>query len=76
MTPGEWITRQRIELAKDLLERSSLAIDQVAARSGLGTAMTLRHHFRRRIGLSPMEYRKRFSILGVRGLENAKSTVS
>jgi AraC family transcriptional regulator, transcriptional activator FtrA len=61
MTPGNWITHQRIRRAKDLLERSSLAIDQVAARSGLGTAMTMRHHFRKRIGLSPVEYRKRFS---------------
>ncbi len=64
MTPGNWITHQRIARAKDLLERSSLAIDQVAARSGLGTAMTLRHHFRERIGLSPVEYRKRFSQVG------------
>jgi AraC family transcriptional activator FtrA len=61
MTPGDWITHQRIGRAKDLLERSSLAIDQVASRSGLGTAMTMRHHFRKRIGLSPVEYRKRFS---------------
>lgn len=61
MTPGDWMTRQRIIRAKDLLERTSLAIDQVAARSGLGTAMTMRHHFRKRIGLSPIEYRKRFS---------------
>jgi AraC family transcriptional activator FtrA len=61
MTPGDWITHQRIGRAKDLLERSSFAVDQVAARSGLGSAMTLRHHFRKRIGLSPIEYRKRFS---------------
>jgi AraC family transcriptional activator FtrA len=66
MTPGDWITHQRIGRAKDLLERSSLAVDQVAARSGLGTAMTMRHHFRKRIGLSPVEYRKRFSQLAVR----------
>jgi len=60
-TPGEWIIHERIRLAKDLLERSDLAIDQVATRSGLGTAMTMRHHFRKRVGLSPVEYRKRFS---------------
>ncbi len=59
--PGDWITHQRIRRAKDLLERSSLAIDQVAAQCGLGTAATMRHHFRKRIGLSPIEYRKRFS---------------
>jgi AraC family transcriptional activator FtrA len=61
MTPGDWVTHQRIGRAKDLLERSSLAVDQVAARCGLGTAMTLRHHFRRRVGVSPIEYRKTFS---------------
>jgi AraC family transcriptional activator FtrA len=63
MTPGDWITCQRIGLAKDLLERSSFAIEQVAARSGLGTSTTMRHHFRKRIGLSPLEYRRRFSQL-------------
>jgi AraC family transcriptional activator FtrA len=61
MTPGDWITHVRVDRAKDLLERSSLAIDQVASQSGLGTATTMRHHFRKRIGLSPVEYRKRFS---------------
>jgi AraC family transcriptional activator FtrA len=65
MTPGDWITHQRIGRAKDLLERSSLDVEQVAARAGLGTAMTMRHHFRKRIGLSPAEYRKRFSQLAM-----------
>jgi AraC-like DNA-binding protein len=64
MTPGDWITDQQISRAKDLLERSSLSMDQVAARSGMGTAMTMRHHFRKRIGLSPVECRIRFSRLG------------
>ncbi len=66
MTPGDWITHQRIGRAKDLLERSALAIDQVAAQCGFGTAMTMRHHFRKRIGLSPIEYRSRFSELASR----------
>jgi AraC family transcriptional activator FtrA len=61
MTPGDWITQLRVARAKDLLERSSLAIEQVASQSGLGTATTMRHHFRKRVGLSPIEYRKRFS---------------
>lgn len=66
MAPGDWMRRQRMEHAKELLERSSLTIDQVAAQSGLGTAMTMRHHFRRRIGLSPVEYRRRFSQVAIR----------
>jgi AraC family transcriptional activator FtrA len=61
MSPGDWMTQARVQRAKDLLERSSLAMEQVASRAGLGTAATMRHHFRRRIGLSPAEYRRRFS---------------
>jgi AraC family transcriptional activator FtrA len=61
MTPGDWITHVRVARAKDLLERTSLAIEKVASQSGLGTATTMRHHFRKRVGLSPIEYRKRFS---------------
>lgn len=66
MTPGDWITHQRLGRARDLLERSAMAIEQVAAQSGFGTAMTMRHHFRKRIGLSPVQYRKRFSELASR----------
>jgi len=61
MTPGEWITRARVERARELLESSALPIEQVAMRTGLGTPATLRHHFHRRVGVSPAEYRKRFS---------------
>ena len=61
MAPGEWITHVRMGRAKELLECSSMAIDRVASETGLGTATTMRHHFRKRIGLSPNQYRKRFS---------------
>jgi AraC family transcriptional activator FtrA len=63
MTPGEWVTHLRLRRAKELLERSSLGIDRVALQSGIGTAATMRHHFRKRIGVSPKEYRARFSQL-------------
>jgi AraC family transcriptional regulator, transcriptional activator FtrA len=68
MTPGDWVTHERVGVAKELLESSVLGIDQIANRSGLGAATTMRHHFRKRIGLSPAEYRKRFSQL--RGAES------
>jgi AraC family transcriptional activator FtrA len=44
-----------------LLESTRLSIDHIAAQTGLGTATTLRHHFRRKVGVSPAEYRRRFS---------------
>jgi len=61
LSPVEWITGQRLERARELLEGTRLSIDQIAARTGLGTASTLRHHFRRKVGVSPVEYRRRFS---------------
>jgi AraC family transcriptional activator FtrA len=61
MTPGEWIIRARVDLARELLEQSALPMDQVAMRAGLGTPSTMRHHFHRNVGVSPAQYRKRFS---------------
>jgi AraC family transcriptional activator FtrA len=61
MTPADWITRMRVDRARELLECTRLSIEQIAARTGLGTATTLRHHFRRKVGVSPVEYRRQFS---------------
>lgn len=60
-TPGQWLARARIEHACQLLEQTGLGVDEVASRSGFGTAMTLRHHFRQRLGTSPVAYRRRFA---------------
>ncbi|REL25482.1 transcriptional regulator FtrA [Thalassotalea euphylliae] len=60
-TPAEWLIEQRLQCAKSLLEQSSLPLELVAEQSGLGTAMTLRHHFRHRLNISPTAYRRHFS---------------
>lgn len=60
-TPLEWLIDARIAHARELLEATELPVDKIAARSGFGTAATLRHHFRRKLALSPAEYRERFS---------------
>jgi AraC family transcriptional activator FtrA len=59
-SPATWITGLRLDRARELLESTQLSIDKIASQSGLGSAMTMRHHFRRRVGLSPLEYRRRF----------------
>jgi AraC family transcriptional regulator, transcriptional activator FtrA len=61
VAPGEWILNERISQACDLLETTKLGIDEVAYRSGLGSAATLRHHFRRRFNSSPSMHRFQFS---------------
>ncbi|WP_344349711.1 GlxA family transcriptional regulator, partial [Catellatospora coxensis] len=46
LSPGRWLTRQRVEHARHLLESTDLTIDQVADRAGFGTAVSLRQHLR------------------------------
>jgi transcriptional regulator GlxA family with amidase domain len=60
-TPMAWVTDQRVLLARRLLEETDLDVDRVAERVGLGTATLLRHHFRRLVGVTPSEYRRRFA---------------
>ncbi|MEO8670751.1 MAG: transcriptional regulator FtrA [Tahibacter sp.] len=60
-SPAAWLVEARLLHARDLLERTTLAIDRIAERSGFGTAMTLRHHFRLKLQTSPQAYRQRFN---------------
>ena len=60
-TPHSWVTRQRVQAAEDLLERTDHSVDWVAGEVGFGNAATLRHHFARVRGLSPQQYRRRFA---------------
>lgn len=64
MTPADWLTSARIDRVRELLEGTTLSINEIAARTGLGTPSTLRHHFRKRLGLSPAAYRLQFAMPG------------
>lgn len=59
-SPGRWLTQQRVELARTLLERTDLPIDQVAVTAGFGTAGSMRLHLQAEIGVSPSVYRATF----------------
>jgi AraC family transcriptional activator FtrA len=59
-TPLRWVTTQRLALAQRFLESTDLSVDQVAERSGLGTAASLRLHFQRQLRTSPHAYRRTF----------------
>jgi transcriptional regulator GlxA family with amidase domain len=60
-TPMQWVMRARIDVARELLERSQLSIEQIAADVGLGTGANLRMHFQSILGTTPMQYRRTFS---------------
>ncbi len=60
-TPLQWLLVARIDLARELLEESDTSIDQTAFLAGFGSPVTFRARFRRIVGLTPTEYRRRFS---------------
>jgi AraC family transcriptional activator FtrA len=60
MSPLLWITVLRVRRAKDLLETTTLSIEEVAEQYGFGAAAALRHHFRNRVKLSSNIYRDQF----------------
>ncbi|MFD9301278.1 GlxA family transcriptional regulator [Streptomyces sp. NPDC060048] len=60
MTPVQWLTGQRLEVARHLLESSDLSVDLVAHRSGFGSGNSLRQHMRTALGVSPIAYRRTF----------------
>ncbi|MBY3342337.1 transcriptional regulator FtrA [Rhizobium laguerreae] len=61
LSVGEWLLKERLRHARDLLEKElAVSLDDIAAASGFGTLATMRHHFRRRLGTSPHAYRKSF----------------
>lgn len=60
-TPHQWITRQRVSAAEELLERTDHSVDWIAGAVGFGNGATLRHHFTRVRGVSPQAYRRQFA---------------
>ncbi|WP_285561525.1 helix-turn-helix domain-containing protein, partial [Actinoplanes regularis] len=59
-TPHDWLTNQRLLLARRLLEDSDLCMHTIAERAGFGSAATLRHHFAQRLSTTPQAYRGTF----------------
>lgn len=60
LPPLQWLLLERVREAQALLENTDLAVEQVARRSGFGSAMSMRGHFHRHIGVSPASYRLAF----------------
>lgn len=59
-SPMAWLIKQRIALARELLETTGLPMERIAERTGLGTATNLRLHFTAQLGIPPNLYRKQF----------------
>ena len=60
VSAGTWLIQQRVRRARELLEETDLPVEEVARRSGLGTAASLRQHLRTAIGVAPLAYSRTF----------------
>lgn len=58
MTPYDYVLQLRVKQAKRLLKSSDLPICDVALECGFGNQSHLAKHFRQKLGITPMNYRK------------------
>lgn len=73
INPTEYSQRLRVAKSRDLLEQSNLSIEQIAWASGYEDANAFRKIFRKIVGVSPGEYRMRFSIGGAAESDDRKA---
>lgn len=59
--PGAWLTGVRLEAAREMLLATRRPVEEIAEAVGMGSAHALRHHFRQRFRLSPVQYRSTFA---------------
>jgi transcriptional regulator GlxA family with amidase domain len=60
MTPGEYVTRLRVEAARKYLEETTDGVASIASKTGFRNAETMRRAFLRILDVNPNEYRNRF----------------
>ena len=60
-TPAKTVEAMRLEAACRALEESDLPLKRIADETGHGEEQNLRRVFQRQLGISPVQYRSRFS---------------
>lgn len=59
MTPIEYVNFVRVKKACELIDRTDISMEDVAEKVGFATASTFNRNFRRIIGTSPYQWKKR-----------------
>ncbi|WP_206504534.1 GlxA family transcriptional regulator [Streptomyces chrestomyceticus] len=68
-SPAEWLTSARLKHARHLLESTELPVDDIAARTGLGSGTNLRQHMRATLDTTPSAYRRAFRSTAASGTD-------
>ena len=76
LTPQQWLQRERLREAQELLESSTLTIEAIARRAGFGTAANLRAQFARNFGVAPSAFRSTFGAPRTMGQEGESPGVA
>ncbi|GAA3300084.1 hypothetical protein GCM10020218_091120 [Dactylosporangium vinaceum] len=61
LSPLQWLLRQRVRRAQQLLETTGHPVAAIATLCGFGTPASLRAHFTRIVGTAPAAYRRAFA---------------
>ncbi|WP_309232141.1 GlxA family transcriptional regulator [Micromonospora tarensis] len=59
-SPRAWLIAARLRMACTLLETGDRSVEEIARRTGMGSAANLRLHFRRTYATTPLAYRSTF----------------
>lgn len=62
ITPHQYVLGKRIDMAKDLIEKGTLSLGQIAELTGFSGQSTFTHSFSRLQGVSPSQYKKQFGV--------------
>lgn len=60
MTPGEWLSAERLRRSQKLLETTDHSIEVVASLAGYQSPISFRQRFKARFNVSPSEWRRTF----------------
>ncbi|HEX7114458.1 MAG TPA: transcriptional regulator FtrA [Steroidobacter sp.] len=60
LAPHEWLVRERVAAAREMLESGRVGLARVAEAAGFGSQESFRRHFRLLVGVPPQTYRNRF----------------
>lgn len=60
IAPSEWLRRERLHLAQQLLESSDEPVERIAQRAGYPSSAAMRAEFATRLLVSPRQYRRTF----------------
>ncbi|MEX1296555.1 MAG: helix-turn-helix domain-containing protein [Candidatus Limnocylindrales bacterium] len=61
VSPGKYVEQTRIDAARRLLEQTEDGVAGIAGHCGFTNAETFHRSFKRRVGVTPTEYRQRFA---------------